>query len=325
MKKVLFTATAVAATLGVAGVAAADVRVSGLGRFGLDYNSGNPGQSDDAEGSAETSITSRLRLQFDMETETDGGVALGARLRLQTENRDETVDGDGLDGTTSGNGARFFVGFGGLTVFVGNIIGAMDNLPDLYLPTTSASIGIDGMGFQHIIFPNFSYDSYSSGGTGPVGVEAIYSAGGFTGHISYSSANGTGGDLNDNRIGLMASYAFDAFRISAAYQIADQDDNDIYGITGSYSGDTWGVQAGFADNDGEGTAFMVAGNIDVGAAGNIVLFVSQWECDKEGCSEDTAYGIEYNYDLGGSSTFVVGLEQDHEGETQAQAGVFFRF
>ena len=82
MKKVLFATTALIAT---ASVAAADVRISGYGRFGLDYNEnadrvGNV-PTGALNGGAETSLTSRLRLQFDMSTETDNGVAFGARFR----------------------------------------------------------------------------------------------------------------------------------------------------------------------------------------------------------------------------------------------------
>ncbi|MEP1481528.1 MAG: porin, partial [Tateyamaria sp.] len=77
MKKVLFATTALIAT---AGMAAADVRLSGYGRFGLDYNSAN----ERAVGVSETNITSRLRLQVDMSAEADSGVGFNARVRMQS-------------------------------------------------------------------------------------------------------------------------------------------------------------------------------------------------------------------------------------------------
>ena len=109
MKKVLFATTALIAT---ASVAAADVRLSGYGRFGLDYNDANDRA---VNGISKTTITSRLRLQFDMSTETDSGVVLGARFRAQAESRDNTPGGAFF------NGARFFAKAGGLEIGVAEV------------------------------------------------------------------------------------------------------------------------------------------------------------------------------------------------------------
>jgi len=190
MKKILFATTALIAT---ASVAAADVRISGYGRFGLDYNDGNDKAVNNI---SQSTVTSRLRLQFDMSTETDGGVSFGARFRAQAESRDNTPNGAAF------NGARFFASYEGFTLQVGNIIGAVENTPGLYLETRTAGIGIDGAGFQSVVTivngEGFDWDAYSSGGTGANGVEVIYSANGFTGHISFSTDNATN-----------ASFAFD--------------------------------------------------------------------------------------------------------------------
>jgi len=105
MKKILFATTALIAT---ASMAAAEVKISGYGRFGLDYNDGNDrivaNQGPGGSGllTSSTNITSRLRLQFDMSTETDGGVTLGARARVNYDSRDN------VPGTGIFNGARFY-------------------------------------------------------------------------------------------------------------------------------------------------------------------------------------------------------------------------
>ncbi len=57
-----------------------EVKISGYGRFGLEYG-GDPGHASTTPVS-QTTITSRLRLQFDLSMETDGGVTLGARFRV---------------------------------------------------------------------------------------------------------------------------------------------------------------------------------------------------------------------------------------------------
>jgi RHS repeat-associated protein len=60
-----------------------DVRISGYGRFGLDYNEAKAS----APRKSETNITSRLRLKIDMSAETDSGVSFGARFRAKAEAR----------------------------------------------------------------------------------------------------------------------------------------------------------------------------------------------------------------------------------------------
>ena len=106
MKKILFASTALIAT---AGVAAAEVSFGGYGRFGLFYDEGATGTA------KETRLEQRFRLNISASNETDGGVTVGGRIRLQT--------GEGSDGGASGEGpgaAGFWVYFGGFRVDVGN-------------------------------------------------------------------------------------------------------------------------------------------------------------------------------------------------------------
>ena len=113
MKKVLFATTALVAT---AGVAAADVTFGGYGRFGVMY------MDDDSAGTDSTDVTSRFRLQIDATAESDAGVVVGARVRIQQN--------EGQQGMT--NGARFFARSGGFEVGVGNIFGALESMPGQY-------------------------------------------------------------------------------------------------------------------------------------------------------------------------------------------------
>ncbi len=136
MKNLLIATTALVAT---AGVAVADVKISGYARFGALYNdSAAPGADD-------VNTASRLRLQFDVTTETDGGLTLGVRQRFQTEENAANA---------GGNQARFFASAGGLTIAMGNILGVIESAPNLYLPTKSAGVGLEGNGFA-ILATNF--------------------------------------------------------------------------------------------------------------------------------------------------------------------------
>lgn len=364
MKKVLFATTALIAT---ASVAAADVRISGYGRFGLDYNDGHSmdKNSDNYNGVSDINLTSRLRLQFDMSAETDNGVAFGARFRAQAESRDNNPNGAMF------NGARFFVTSGGFTLGVGNIIGAIENTPGLYLETRTAGTGIDGAGFVSVVTnvnangnngnksgEYFNWDSYSSGGAGVNGVEALYTSGGFTGHISYSQDNDTLASSGNNdpdaggyaaatvaadggdRAAIMVAYTWNDWTAALSYQdsSAKWADKTVFTVAGSFG--QFGVRFAAADNDGIGK-YGLYGNMDIGAASNILLWVTSEDSvsdadvdngrsdnrDYNGVdgSDGTSYGIHYSYDLGGGASFEAGARQSSDDNTTVQAGVYFSF
>ncbi len=373
MKKVLFATTALIA---LGSMAAADVRLSGYGRFGLDYNDENNNDFGDADynGVSETNITSRLRLQVDMSTETDGGVGLNARFRAQADSEDNDPEG------ASFNGARFGVSYGGLLVHVGNIIGAIENAPGLYTTgTRSAGTGIDGMGFQSLPIKGLNvdptsdefgtaatafgtWDAYSSGSTGANGIEALYTIGGFTGHISLSQNNDTVPDPTatppvaqadgDERIAIMLTYSFGDYYVTGAYQSVDDaptytntngeeyDQQDgLYFLAAGADWGQFGAKIAYGSND-VADSWTLEGNMDIGAASNILVWVNSTDVDSglrnaafndaeivAGANDldGTSYGINYQYDLGGGATFVAGAVESADDQTQVQAGVYFSF
>lgn len=345
MKKVLFATTALVAT---ASVAAADVRLSGYGRFGLDYNDGNGAPAvaptTTSTYADKTTLTSRLRLQVDMSAETDNGVAFGARFRAQAESRDN------IPGGAAFNGGRFFVSYEGFTLQVGNIIGAVENMPGLYLETRTAGVGIDGAGFESIVTnvngESFNWDAYSSAGTGVNGVEVLYSAGGFTGHLSYSARNDsiTPAAVKVNgtqRTGIMGTYTWGDWTASLAAQSSNVAFEDK--VVGAISGDMgqWGFRIAYADNDGIGK-WGLYGNVDIGAAGNLLAYVTSEDSVSaadvaagradnrdnivgSNQREGTGYGLHYSYDLGGGVSFEAGVRRASNDNTTAQAGAYFSF
>jgi len=340
MKKILFATTALVAT---AGMAAADVKISGYGRFGLDYNNSNSTDTADAyyNGRSQTNITSRLRLQFDMSTETDSGVGFNARMRMQSENR------DGVARTGAWNAARFGVTYGGLTVNVGNIIGAVENMPGLYTTGISAGTGIDGMGFYSLVVQGASWDAYSSAGVGANGVEALYTFGGFTGHVSYSTNNDVAfGVAGEDRTALMLTYNFGDYYVAGAYQwssngpVADTGEelNDGVGLV-AFGGDfgQFGGKLAYGSTEAADTVTL-EGYANIGAASTIMAWVSNLDSqnltqggtsiftDKNGAAADgTSWGLNYQYDLGGGATLVAGYVDSYDDIQQFQAGVYFKF
>ncbi len=363
MKKVLFATTALIAT---ASMAAAEVKISGYGRFGIDYNSGGVmpnivvggpggagigwtpsappapgvaplvGNSRATNGIPKTTITSRLRLQFDMSAQTDSGVAFDARLRAQAESRDNAPLAAVF------NAARFGVSYEGFRVNVGNIIGAIEGMPGLYLETRTGDIGIDGAGFVSLVTnvnnEYFNWDAYSSAGVGANGVEAMYSAGGLGIHVSYSTDNGP---VAVDRVGGRLSYKFGDWTAAIAAQSSDiaWEDKVVVSVQGNLG--AFGVRVAYADNDGIGK-WGLYGNYDISPASNILL----WVTDEEAVSaadvglgrndnrdavaisnqqEGTSWGIHYSYDLGGGASFEAGYRRASNDNDTFQAGVYFSF
>ena len=361
MKKVLFATTALIAT---ASMAAADVRVSGYGRFGLSYQENadlirNPnGTYAGPNGRSETNLTTRLRLQFDMSAEADNGVTFGARVRAESENRNNSGPGTSMAGANTAviSSPRMWVTYEGFTLSVGNILGAMDNVPGLYLvQTKSFGTGIDGMGFNSLVTnvnnEQFNWDLYSSKGNGANGVEILYSAGGFTGQISYSADNGTPAAPNQlSRVAAMAAYTFGDWTLAIAAQDSELAWEDKVFVSAQGNLGQFGVRIAYADNDGI-SKWGLYGSMDIGAASDVVIWVTDEEdvsaadvaagrADNRdasiggaGCTpaqpctgtEGTAFGINYGYDLGGGASFQAGYVHNSNSLDAFQAGVFFAF
>jgi outer membrane protein OmpU len=103
MKKFLLASTMLVAG---AGVAAADVAVSGSGRMGVVYDG------------TDAMFSSRIRISFSASGETDGGLSFGASVRN---------DQSGVGNTANGDSTVFISGaFGKLTM--GDVSGAADAL-----------------------------------------------------------------------------------------------------------------------------------------------------------------------------------------------------
>lgn len=337
MKNLLIATTALVAT---AGVAVADVKVSGYGRFGALYNDGV------AAGADKTNTASRLRLQFDASTETDGGLTLAVRQRFQTEENRANA---------GGNGARFSASAGGLTINMGNIVGVIEAAPNLYLPTKSAGVGLEGNGFSSLATNFYSgtalgiaagltgtdladastyflWTAYSSGGAGATdGVEAIYSMDGLTVH-----AHST-----DDSYGIGANYKFGDVTAAVAYEEADVA-GDNYILFASLGGKFGAFDAAISYGKGVaeevGVAKLEVDKISLkgGYKANDALYVYGFVTTEDGsisavgggsldADVDSAFGLGASYALGGGASVEAGWTQNEAGDNLVSAGVFFSF
>uniref|UniRef100_UPI00396C358D porin n=1 Tax=Paracoccus sp. TaxID=267 RepID=UPI00396C358D len=206
MKKALIASTALVLT---AGVAAADVTISGYGRTGIIYLE----NIDDTTPSPnETQVISRLRMNIDATTSTDQGVEFGGRFRLQW---DQNNSNRGEQGQL--NAGKLFVTASGLTVEIGNVDTAFDSAGLAYaseLGSYDRSIGGN---------PGGSFFAYSSDrlrSQNYMGVMAKYSVDALTVRASYVDPDQTGltdGAGFEEELGISADYTWnDRLELSAA-------------------------------------------------------------------------------------------------------------
>ncbi len=303
MKKILLATSFIAASTGFA---AAEVAVSGYGRFGLVYNENTPAGFND------TIISSRLRINIDGKTTTDGGVELGARLRMQYNDGDEM---------TAGNAAKFYGSYNGLRVEVGNVDTAFDSAALIY----DSEMGFEDSSFGDPQGAFYDYDSntYGAGNGNRTGLAVSYSAGAFSGMISYVTPDQvTSGSTEETAINL--AYASGPFAVSAA---AYSDGAGIAGNDGMFLGAAYTLNEvttiglNYMDEDAAGgRQITLYGNHTMGAT-TLRAYVS----DLDVTGLDTAYGIGADYDLGGGARVSGAIESDFVGDMSANLGLRFNF
>jgi outer membrane protein OmpU len=204
MKKLLLASTALVAS---AGVAAADMSVSGNGRLGVLDSLGLELQNPD-----ELGFTSRIRVIFTGSGETDGGLSFGG-----------TVRADNASGGNSGTAGNVFISgdFGTLTM--GDVSGA----PEAAVGDVSG-VGLTGLG-------DINEAIYLSNANRPA-MRYDYSFGDFGVHIS---ADNPAGD--NETYGVAVSGAFAGFSFGLGYESVDYTEDTDLEIWGGDADDGTGV------------------------------------------------------------------------------------
>lgn len=306
MKKVLLATTAVALS---AGVAFADVSFSGDARMGLQYSEN--ALDLDGDGVMDTAaddvrIEKRMTINIDATTESSSGITFGARIRLRSDETDTGI-----------SGARVFLQTNGFELAMGNIYGAIDSMPGIY----DSEVGLTALADAGVVVDTVAhgavFDKFSSADNGAEGVEAIYTAGAFTGHVSYSEQTLSTGASGQKRAAAYGAYTFNDWTVALGAQESSAVGEDLVVLTvGGKIGD-YGVGFAAADNDGT-TKIALNGSATFGAT-TVNGFVAD---DESGT--DTAFGLGVSYDLGGAAV-MGGVERDATGNTRADLGVSFSF
>jgi len=312
MKKVLLASTAL---LGFAGMAAADVTLSGSGRFGLVY-------TDDGAGTSDTVLSYRMRVNIDASTETDSGVKFGGRIRLQYDNGDN----DTVGGLAELNAAMLYAETAGFRFEIGNVNTAFDSLATLY----NAELGF--ISSTTGSYSLFSYDSYSSSPYEPgqfdrVGLFASYSTGNLVARLSYIDYDQNVSTDNEE-LGISLDYTAGAYKLGFGYvtDAAGIADYDVYALLGEYAmNDMTNIGLQFIGEDGEENdrTLTLYGNTKLASGMGVGAFISGVDSDVT-YANDFAIGIGANYDLGGA-TIAGTIQQGFDDQTYADLGINFSF
>ena len=342
MKKILFATTALVMT---AGVAAAEVAVTGDGRLGIVYDGEN------------ANFNSRIRAIFTMAGETDGGLTFGGSIRA-----------DNSTGGTVGNAGNIFISGEFGKIALGDVDGALEN-----------AIGdLSGIGYSNANSIMEWYETEYLNATNSEDPYLLYSYSfgdfGFFAGMSDGTWGGMHGNTTEDTarfeqysIGL--TYSFGDFGVAAGYEsrklqnyereyqwllganavFGDATLKGFYGQGEAYNGVGYqtatggeviipgaGVDSVFQDFDQYGVSL----DYKFGAT-TVTGFYRELKLDTTGASK--YYGIGAAYDLGGGATLkggVMKVDRDAEGgyiapnqsgtiramdETVADFGVVFKF
>ena len=319
MKKVLLASTAL---IGFAGMAAADVTLSGSGRFGLIY-------TDDTV-TSDTVLSYRMRVNIDASTETDSGVKFGGRIRMQYDNGDSHVEVDpalnlALGSSAELNAAMLYAETSGFRFEIGNVNTAFDSLATLY----NAELGF--ISSTTGSYSLFSYDSYSSGPyintPDRVGLFASYSVGNLVARVSYVDYDQTVSTDNEET-GISLDYTAGAYKLGFGYvtDAAGIADYDVWALLGEYAlNDSTNIGLQYIAEDGAQNDATVTlyGNTKLASGIGLGAFISGVDSDAV-YANDYAIGVGANYDIGGA-TIAGTIQKGFDDSTYADLGINFSF
>ena len=316
MKKVLLATTAIIAS---ASAAAADVTLSGSGRFGIVYDS-----SMDAAGQSKTKVEKRMTINIDGSGSTDGGLEFGGRIRLRSD------EGDAAGATSSAN---IWMGNDMFRITVGNTDGALVNRVAYF----DGSVGLTGLHDADNSFnigtTSFPLNTYSSRGNSGDVVRLDFNVGGFGVSLSTDS---TGDHLsNGSEDAIAASYNFGDWTVAAGYaknannSASSAGELDLWSLSVAGNIGDFGVNVNYSDLETIGTKAVLSGSYTFDAT-TVTAFVANTSEDTLGSAgigatgDETEYGLGFTHNLGGA-TLAGGISRNYTEETMADLGVRFSF
>ncbi|MFD1880437.1 porin [Paracoccus pacificus] len=331
MKKVLFASTAL--VMMTAGVASAEVALSGDGRMGIVYD-GNDAQ-----------FSSRIRARFTMTGESDAGLSFGGTFRVDQENYSSNSFRSAARGTA---GAVWISGtYGKLSM--GDTVSASEAaVGDLYdIGYTEGSFAGDYEEISYLtgdgenlnqgpnILYEYSYNNFKFYASASDGSDnLVCGVGAVTGSDAVCNVPGDD-DKSDTAWSLAAAYDAGNYNVGLGY--ARHGDAKEIVLGGEATFNQFSVKAVIADYKDRGWApgydFDKTYGISAKYAANALTVKANWRRDEvnsliAGVDDESfdSYGIGADYDLGGGATVAGGISKsDYIDDTVADFGIKFKF
>ena len=291
-----------------AGVATADVALSGDGRMGIMY---------DNSAANKFSFTSRARVTFTLSGETDSGASFGGSFR---------ADHAGAGGAVAGNAGSVFVSgeFGRLTM--GDTAGAAQ-----FVVGHVAGVGLTGLGdLNESLFLGNNVGVAATDQSRPT-ARYDYSIDAFTVAISHTNPGS-----NDSTAAIGASYDMDMFSAGLGFERLNVSGGQnithgILGLRASFEGVDLAANYGRV-NSSAGLANNDQYSVSVGGTFDATTVTAYYARNFGGAK---SYGLGASYDLGGGAAFTGGVVRtDSDGQiatptassrTIADLGLAFTF
>ncbi|WP_292292806.1 porin [Marivita sp.] len=299
MKTLLLASTALVAT---AGIAAAEVSISGYAEIGV---IGGDRWGDEAQFHTDVDVF------FAMTGESDGGLAFGA-----------TVDLDEVAGglpNTDDNGATWFLSYGAMRLDMGDTDGAYD-----------AALQETALAGASIADDETEHAGYNRGNAGLDGLHD-----GQIARVSYSAAGFTAGlsaEIDDSGVddpvwGLGLRYVTDfggtAIGVGLGYQTVDRDvlaDVDLIGVSldakfaGGFSAAINYAEADIEGQSDNATWYSVGVGYTMNALSVGVNYgeFDDWALNGAGSEDRSGFGLAATYDLGGGLAAHLGYGEGED-------------
>jgi outer membrane protein OmpU len=256
MKKVLFATTALVAT---AGVAAADINLTGSANVGLRDT-----------GTGDTFLHQEIDLNFVLSGSTDNGLTFGGSMDFD-------------EGNTAARDPELFISGAWGTLTMGALDAATDALG-------LADLGFDGIGMDD--------DVEALRIQGEADVNYSYSVAGFSLLLSYGVGGTTGVDSNEGDYGVVLGYEMGDFSGQVGYSRDDVTGDVGAGLQLAYSANGLTITTLFTERDLRVGTDVSGGGINVAYTMDAFTFGASYaDTDAVGDFED--YGVGVTYDLGG--------------------------
>ena len=323
MKKILLATTMM---FGAAGMAAAEVAVSGSGRLGVVYDGNTTGVD-----TSKAKFTSRVRVSFAGTGETDNGLSFGFSVRADQSGQ----------GNTANNDSTIYIGgsFGKITfgdndsaanAIVGNVdaksltgIGDVNELG--YLGQTDTSVlythTIGAVSFA-LSMGQLGTQASSEKAAGTVTCTVAGAPAAATCTVTGATPTAKADAANEDAMSVALKYTMGDYYFAVGYETAKEGDaaKDVKQTTVGVGGKVGPVDLKLVAMDKDtntDTHFAASATYTTGGTAVTGFFADKGTTD--------AYGLGASYDLGGKATLIGGVQKVKGKQAMADLGVSFSF